>query len=723
MSNGDWSEFNRLTLTDILEAREANHRHLVNLKNVIGTAVGKYLVRRTDPDYAHPRQKWSGPRNSPRTLANSGTTGESVPSVLVFVDTWQTPAEVKRDYFIPSRLYLSDGRVVPTCVVYAPSRPIENRPVAEHELSRDMLGGGYPVLSDVQGQLRVGSVGALVTDGHSVYGLTNRHVAGPAGQVASAMALGKLRRVGTAAGQSIRYLEFAKAFPDWAVSSGVMNLDAGLILLDRIDDWSSQVYGLGKVGPLADLHSGSLTLDLIDSPVRAFGGTAGPLRGAIRALFYRYRSVGGTEYLTDFLLGPRLGDDGIPTRHGDSGTLWFFDAPMGGDGVDSGNGDGGKKANPVGTYQPFAMQWGGTSFSDDTGQDRAQFALASNLSTILRELSVEIVSDWNVGPSETWGKMGHYQVAASACDLVSSPKLFKLLQANRDNIGLSDAERENKTFPTGGSDFIALADVPDLLWKQGGERGTREKPSHFADADEEFGGKTLLSMYVDDPTTLDKATWIQFYKDLKVTKSKMGSLPFRVQQFYEEMVKFVQQRKVPEYVAAAGILAHYVGDAAQPLHASRLHHGHNKEESGVHAQYETSMLNKFRREVVAGVNAQLNGFMIAETFTGSQAAAEATMDLIRFAAETMSPQRIIDAYLAARQTSNTNDAMWKALGDDTIVLISESALYLAEIWESAWLEGGGESIGLTHMKEIEQSKLRTLYRRESFVRSNYLEDM
>jgi hypothetical protein len=42
-------------------------------------------------------------------------------------------------------------------------------------------------------------------------------------------------------------------------------------------------------------------------------------------------------------------------------------------------------------------------------------------------------------------------------------------------------------------------------------------------------------------------------------------LPFRVWQIYKKMVEFVAAGDVASFVAAGGILAHYVGDACQPL--------------------------------------------------------------------------------------------------------------------------------------------------------------
>ena len=49
------------------------------------------------------------------------------------------------------------------------------------------------------------------------------------------------------------------------------------------------------------------------------------MQGRIEALFYRYKSVGGFEYVSDFLIGPRDGDTGFGTHPGDSGTVWVMD--------------------------------------------------------------------------------------------------------------------------------------------------------------------------------------------------------------------------------------------------------------------------------------------------------------------------------------------------------------------------------------------------------------
>jgi hypothetical protein len=48
------------------------------------------------------------------------------------------------------------------------------------------------------------------------------------------------------------------------------------------------------------------------------------MSGEIAALFYRFKSVGGFEYVSDLLIGPR-GSAQLGTHPGDSGTLWMID--------------------------------------------------------------------------------------------------------------------------------------------------------------------------------------------------------------------------------------------------------------------------------------------------------------------------------------------------------------------------------------------------------------
>src|SRR5262249_42719118 len=155
---------------------------------------------------------------------------------------------------------------------------------------------GYPVLVDVQGEEHFASVGCLVSDGHKVYALTNRHVTGAPGERIYALIGGSKVPIGVSAPKQLTRKLFHEIYPEWPGHKVFVNLDVGLIDVDDTHDWTAQVYGIGQMGRLADLSVDNLSLRLIDCPVRAYGAVSGPLAGRIKGLFYRYKSVGGFEY-------------------------------------------------------------------------------------------------------------------------------------------------------------------------------------------------------------------------------------------------------------------------------------------------------------------------------------------------------------------------------------------------------------------------------------------
>ncbi len=110
---------------------------------------------------------------------------------------------------------------------------------------------------------------------------------------------------------------FSEVYPGWPGSRVVANLDAGLIRVDDVKGWTAQVYGVGQVGDVVDLNVGTFRLDIIDQPLIALGATSGLMKGKILGLFYRYKTVGGLEYVSDFVIGPRDGDTPLNNYPGD----------------------------------------------------------------------------------------------------------------------------------------------------------------------------------------------------------------------------------------------------------------------------------------------------------------------------------------------------------------------------------------------------------------------
>lgn len=100
-----------LSVTDLLAARDLYHHHLTNKPNVVGTAIGRYLIRE-QPGGA-------------RTLVNSRVEqGFSWPCVMVFISDWAAPKSLTPYDYVPKQLFMPDGRVVPVCKVQVDPAPV-----------------------------------------------------------------------------------------------------------------------------------------------------------------------------------------------------------------------------------------------------------------------------------------------------------------------------------------------------------------------------------------------------------------------------------------------------------------------------------------------------------------------------------------------------------------------------------------------------------------------
>jgi hypothetical protein len=260
-------DFNLLSLRDLLTARDQFHIHLLHKPNVIGTAVGRYRIRKSDPwpdrgGPQPPKTRPAGRVHPPRTLGNSEVRPYSWPAILVFVKKWETEFAQPEDA-VPSAVYMPNGHRVPICVVQADRDEVRPEGVANYSYPASVIGGGYPVVCDVQGNEHVASIGCLVTDGHRTYALTNRHVAGKAGSPIYSIIGGNKERIGTSADLQLTRAEFSTIYPGWPGENVYVDLDVGLIDIDDLNRWTTQVYGMGKIGELVDLDVSNISLKLI----------------------------------------------------------------------------------------------------------------------------------------------------------------------------------------------------------------------------------------------------------------------------------------------------------------------------------------------------------------------------------------------------------------------------------------------------------------------------
>ncbi len=767
-------DFASLSVRDLLDARDAYHVHLSHLENVVATAIGRYLLHERDWYATHPpdepRPDGFGRPSEPRTLTNSILRSWSWPCVLVFVRRWERSSALG-DQAIPKRLYLPDGRQVPTCVVLGTPDESVPPPIMDAGFASELLGGSYRCERHGQGLTELGTVACLVTRDGNYYALTNKHVAGTAGEPVYARIRGEATRIGEADGAAANKQLLSGLFPALGASHAFVNVDAGLIRLDDVSQWTSQVFGIGEIGEVFDATASTLTLDLLGLPVRGFGGTSGVLEGQIQGLFFRYQSLGDYDYVSDLLIGPRKiaasGDPRHPepssteTHPGDSGTLWFYDPsstarPLG-KGPILHPADPPERGLRARRLRPMAMQWGGQRVALPTGEKTA-FALATFVSTVCRVLDVEIVRTWSTGHDEYWGKLGHFAIGWKACDLVTG-KVGDLMKANQSNIGFgNDVLSQGSQFKMGRGGFVPLADVPDYVWISASkfvDARKAEPGQHFADIDIPAidGGPSMLAACRKNPRKIDPAVWRDYFAGFAQAGCgpEEGLLPFRVWQLWDIMVAALKKAKpdVQTFLAAAGVMAHYVGDASQPLHCSYLHHGrlpmidepagsypvahssHEYEEykktapAKVHGIYEEQMLEVDTLAALQAVDAALAGAKVKDNVANGWEAARATFQLMSDAHDRLEPETIIDADDPTLSDSARARQLWATakVRDATVRSLADSVRVLARLWAGAWKAGKGNGIAAARLKAFKESEIQTTYKKTSFAPAMTLDEM
>jgi hypothetical protein len=309
------------------------------------------------------------------------------------------------------------------------------------------------------------------------------------------------------------------------------------------------------------------------------------------------------------------------------------------------------------------------------GGKKTAFAMGTFISSVCRLLDVEIVRDYSLGHDEYWGKLGHTAIGFKACDLVTG-NLKKLMTSNQELIGTNDTQlKQGGKYKIDKDDFVPLSDVPDYIWVSGSRKST-EPMQHFADIDiyDINGGQTLLDKCIADPSNIAAKVWLDFFKGFEDAGvgPDTGCLPFRVWQIYDAMVGYLKKKDVLHFVGAAGVLAHYVGDASQPLHCSYMHHGmppmvkvngrkypirkadkngktpawekfSATKEYAIHGIYEEQMLEIDMTAMLLLINQSVKGKKPTATIKSGKDAAVEVIKLMKRSQKRLSPEKIIKA--------------------------------------------------------------------------------
>ena len=175
-----------------------------------------------------------------------------------------------------------------------------------------------------------------------------------------------------------------------------------------------------------------------------------------------------------------------------------------------------------------------------------------------------------------WGAIGHRMVSETAAILLANqhPEVKSTFTKARFALGVNST-------------------LPDSRFREFDDSSKKEEPpTHFMDLDlvEELWGTNAVheiplvyeSFKTDLTSKAKKAKW----EDSKITS--LGTSPWRIDQFLKRGKEALQEAPNDSAFYELGVMAHYSGDAAMPLHASSNYDGQKTHQKGIHAYFETS---------------------------------------------------------------------------------------------------------------------------------------
>ncbi len=162
-----------------------------------------------------------------------------------------------------------------------------------------------------------------------------------------------------------------------------------------------------------------------------------------------------------------------------------------------------------------------------------------------------------------WGEKGHKIINRKAVDFL--PEEMKAFRSWKDYLG----------------DHASDADIRRYTDKT-------EAPRHFIDID--FYKEFLAGRMIENKDSL-----ISVYG--KETVTKIGLLPWATLVTFNNLIKAFKDKNRDRALIYASDLGHYVADGHQPMHTVLNYNGQLTNQKGVHARYESEMINRYYQEI------------------------------------------------------------------------------------------------------------------------------
>jgi len=146
------------------------------------------------------------------------------------------------------------------------------------------------------------------------------------------------------------------------------------------------------------------------------------------------------------------------------------------------------------------------------------------------------------------------------------------------------------------NDDVAAAIIEHSVDPDHRKRGDKtEGPKHFIDID-------FYKEFQDGRMVMSRDSLNKIYGEKVVTKE--GILPWATEETYKELVEAFKEKNRDKIMLYASDLAHYVGDGYQPMHETVNYNGQLTDQKGVHARYESEMVDNYLDEIKSSFKKQ-----------------------------------------------------------------------------------------------------------------------
>lgn len=330
-----------------------------------------------------------------------------------------------------------------------------------------------------------------------------------------------------------------------------------------------------------------------------------------------------------------------------------------------------------------------------------------------------------------WGERGHHAVARAAALQVLMGLDLSLL--GDEEAALHRGLRDHFRFKA--LQLGHLANIPDTAWRSmGREVAAMNSPTHFLDA--ERWTRDIGAIPLDYAAARAQAA------SLSVDLWEAGTLIWRAEQFYQAMLRDLKTAKAlrpgsPEFKRAAqrailygGLMAHFVADAAMPLHTSQDHDGYGTGNGGLHAYFEMEAPNAETPEIELAVfrlaPRYYERFALDREFLegGLRPAARLTREICRRSHERIAEMRRLDDTLISERSPSPVPGKRRtparrkppeegaaAFRDMIVEQLALATAAVARLWRGAWEEAGRPDLSRARSWHYEH--------RPSFVEPDY----